>query len=607
MRLSTAPDRDRDAAISVLHAALDAGVTLFDTADAYCWTDEETGHNERLIADALASWRGDRSCLVLATKGGLTRPDGAWAADGRAKHLMAACEASCRALGVSRIPLYQLHAPDPRVPLATSVRALAALKKDGRIDRVGLCNVTVGQIEQARRVVPIDAVQVELSVRKDDAIAGGVVPYCLANGIRVLAYRPLGGTQQRARLSADPTLQRIAERHQATPSEIALAWVTDLSPLITPLPGPTRSDTVVSIARAAAIALTDEDRQELDDRFPHGRSGRAAARHPVSTAAVPAAGEIVMIMGLPGAGKSTLAATYVGRGYLRFNRDESGGSLKALIPRLEQATAMGHSRFVLDNTYITRKSRTPVIAAAGRLGLAVHGIWLATSIEDAQVNAVSRIVRRYGRLLTPEESKKIVKSDVAAFGPTAQFRCQRELESPDPSEGFSSLDTVPFARIRDASFDQRALIVWCDGILWRSRAGERTPRDPDDVELAGGARAVLQRFRDEGWIVLGMSWQPEIAEGQRSREDVEAAIRRLQSALDVPIDVDYCPHPAGPPICWCRKPLPGLGVAFVHRYRLDPARCLYVGDGSQDPGFARRLGFQYRQAETFFASDLQID
>jgi aryl-alcohol dehydrogenase-like predicted oxidoreductase len=157
MRLSTEPDRDETTAIEVVHAALDAGVTLLDTSDTYGWNDEDRGHNERLIARAISAWRGDRSSIVVATKGGMTRPGGRWVPDGRAKHLAAACEDSCRALGVERIDLYQLHAPDPRVPVATSVRALATLKSEGLIDRIGLCNVTVGQIDEARQIVEIDS------------------------------------------------------------------------------------------------------------------------------------------------------------------------------------------------------------------------------------------------------------------------------------------------------------------------------------------------------------------------------------------------------------------------------------------------------------------
>ena len=213
MRLSTEPDRNESTAIATLHAALDAGVTLLDTADSYCRDETERGHNERLIARALATWAGDRSRVTVATKGGIIRPDGRWQPDGRARHLIAACEASCRALGVDRIPLYQLHSPDPRVPLATSVRALAALKRDGRVGAIGLCNVTVGQIEEARRIAEIDTIQVELSLWHDEHFLSGVASYCLEHRLRLLAYRPLGGRKSLARTAANPVLNAIAARH----------------------------------------------------------------------------------------------------------------------------------------------------------------------------------------------------------------------------------------------------------------------------------------------------------------------------------------------------------------------------------------------------------
>ena len=212
MRLSTEPDRDDDRSVEVLHAAFDAGVTLLDTADAYCLDERDIGHNERLIARALSTWPGDRSRITIATKGGMTRPEGRWEPDGRAKHLRAACERSCRALGVDRIALYQLHAPDPRTPLSTSVRALAALKRDGLIAGIGLCNVTVGQIEEARRITEIDSVQVELSVWNDAAILSGVARIASRTACGCSpTVRSAGGVRTRARriircCSASPPL-----------------------------------------------------------------------------------------------------------------------------------------------------------------------------------------------------------------------------------------------------------------------------------------------------------------------------------------------------------------------------------------------------------------
>jgi aryl-alcohol dehydrogenase-like predicted oxidoreductase/histidinol phosphatase-like enzyme/adenylate kinase family enzyme len=599
MRLSTEPDRDEEHGVALLHAALDAGITLLDTADAYCWDDSERGHNERLIARALATWSGDRSRIQVATKGGLTRPNGGWAADGRARHLVAACEASCRALGVERIPLYQLHAPDPRTPLATSVRALASLKHDGLVDAIGLCNVTVGQIEDARRIVEIAAVQVELSIWHDDAVLSGVVDYCVTHRLRLLAHRPLGGPARRHRTRTDGMLAAIAERHGATSFEVALAWLLDLSDVVVPIPGATRIESAQSIARAHLIALTDLDRAQLDERFPAGRGFRASAIH-ATRAPLRPDGEVVLVMGLPAAGKSTFAETLVAQGYRRLNRDDTGGTLRGLLPALDDVLAAGATRIVLDNTYVSRKSRAAVIRAAAARDFPVRCIWLSTSVEDAQTNAVTRILSRYGRLPGEEELKALRKDDIAALLPMVQFRYQRELEPPDAAEGFSRIDIVPFERRHDPAWVNRALIVWCDGVLLRSRSGQRVPLTPDDVEVWSGRAQVLRRYVEAGWRLLGMAWQPEIAQGTQTPRGADAVFARMNDLLGLQLDVAYCPHAAGPPTCWCRKPLPGLGVLFIHRYQLDPAQCTYVGAGPQDPGFARKLGFTYQDANDFF-------
>ena len=614
MRLSTARDRDDTRSIDVVHAALGAGATFLDTADAYCWDENDTGHNERLIAQALAAWSGDRSRIVVATKGGLTRPNGEWIPDGRARHLAAACDASRRALGVERIQLYQLHAPDPRVGLSTSVRALAALKRDGLVDEVGLCNVTVGQIEEASRITEIAAVQVELSVWHDDNVLSGVVEYCLTNGIRLIAHRPLGGPQRHRRMQSEAVLRAIASRHGVTPADIALAWLSDLSHLIVPIPGATRVETAAAVARWQRVAFSDEDRAKLDDRFPHGSLlRRRSAEHirrgddgppeppakpeavaprtaAADTSVAPASGEVVIIMGLPGAGKSTAARAFVEQGYARLNRDDDGGSLRDLVPALDRLIESGASRVVLDNTYVSRKSRATVLQAAAKRGLPVRCVWLSTSVEDAQVNAVARMVAKFGRLLGPEEMRKTVKHDVSAFGPAVQFRYQRELEPPSPSEGFSSIETIAFARLPDASFTNRALIVWCDGAVRQALSAR--PAE---------AREFLQRHAAQGWRLLGLGWQPGIADQTVTVEEADAGYARMKRELGVEMDILYCPHGAGPPVCWCRKPLPGLGVVFIQRYRLDPGQCIYVGGGPQDRLFARRLGFQYRDAAELFA------
>ncbi len=629
MRLSTeretsAGPRDESRAVEVLHAAFDGGVTLLDTADAYCLDDSEVGHNERLIADALQTWNGDRRRILVATKGGLTRPGGAWVPDGRGRHLRAACEASLRALGLERIHLYQLHAVDPRTPLATSVRALAALKNDRLIEHVGLCNVNVGQIEEARRITEIASVQVELSPWHDTNLLNGVVQYCVAHRIQLLAYRPLGGVRNRRRVLFNPALLEVSARHAATAPGIALAWLADLSDAIVPLPGPTKLETVRSLIRWSNIQLTDEDRARLDSEFPSRRAVQQVARAITAggpeglplpntvrsggSSPLPAAtrqGEVVLVMGLPAAGKSTIARALVEQGYTRLNRDETGGTLRDLLPRLERVVAEGSSRVVLDNTYVSRASRALVVQAANTLGLPVRCLWLSTTVEDAQVNAASRMVSEYGRLLEPDEMRRIAKRDISAFAPGVQFRHQRELEPPSPAEGFSQIETVAFERTRDLSMTNRALIVWCDDVLMRSKSGGHAPSSVEDADVLVDRGAILRRYRNDGWRLLGLAWRPEIADQTLTIDQVRAGFARMQELLGVSIEVLYCPHGAGPPICWCRKPLPGLGVVFIQRYHLDPPQCIYVGDGPQDPGFARRLGFQYCDVQGFFGGSLQ--
>jgi histidinol phosphatase-like enzyme len=257
------------------------------------------------------------------------------------------------------------------------------------------------------------------------------------------------------------------------------------------------------------------------------------------------------------------------------------------------------ARIVLDNTYLSRASRGPVIAAAAEHGRAVKGVWLDTPVEDAQVNAVWRMIRAHGRLLSPTELAAGRAPE--AIAPTAVFRALRDVELPQIAEGFAHLDVVPFERERNPAHTDRAVILWCDGVLRRSRSGLARPSSADDVEAIESHRETLAHYQLQGWRLLAMSWEPEIAERDRSAVDVERGFARLRQRFGLDIEFHYCPHGGGPPACWCRKPLPGLGVLVVDRHRLDPRACIYVGATPQDPPFARRLGFQYRDVSEFFA------
>jgi aryl-alcohol dehydrogenase-like predicted oxidoreductase len=263
MPLSLAGRPDEVRALRTIHAALDAGVTLIDTADAYCLGGSEVGHNERLVAKALASWPGGGDGVLVATKGGHTRPGREWGLDGRPEYLRGACEASLRALGVEAIGLYQFHRPDPKVPFAESVGALAELRAAGKVRMVGLSNVGVDQIEQARRIVEVASVQNELSPRFRRS--EGELAWCAAHGIAFLPWSPLGGIGRGGLLGQrHAAFAEVAGRHGVSPQQVALAWELAKAPVVIPIPGARRPETIADSAAAASLRLDDDDRRRLD-------------------------------------------------------------------------------------------------------------------------------------------------------------------------------------------------------------------------------------------------------------------------------------------------------------------------------------------------------
>ena len=250
--------------LRVIHAVLDAGVTLLDTANVYCLDDDDIGHNERLFAKALDSWPGSLEGVVVATKGGMTRPGGQWGYDGHPDHLHHACEQSLRALGVECIDLYQFHTPDPSVPFADSVGAFARLRDEGKIRWVGLSNVTVEQIEEARSIAPVATVQNRLNPFFREAVETGVVQHCAEHGIGFLAYSPVGGGRLHKKLPSHPVVGPIAERLGASTHAVVQAWVLAQGPNVIPIPGARSVEHALDSVNAETLELTPEDLAAID-------------------------------------------------------------------------------------------------------------------------------------------------------------------------------------------------------------------------------------------------------------------------------------------------------------------------------------------------------
>lgn len=586
------------AGATVITAALRAGTQLLDTAEAYHEDGGKPGDNERAVAAALGRWQGNRESVVVATKGGMTRRGRRWIPDGRAKSLRSSCERSLESLGMPAHDLYLLHAPDPKVAIETSVRALSEIRKAGLATRIGVCNVNHEQLERAIAVAEIDAVEVAINPFQLDSIEGGVVEFCRDHSIDVIVHSPLGGPKQAKRLAKHAALAEVAEKLGITAIELALAWIASLDAPVVAIPSTSRFDNAATLISGQSLVLDPAIRAEIgkalevDDLLSTPRAERRArsARN----------GDVVIIMGSPGSGKSTAARELTERGYLRLNRDKRGGTLSSLIAPLREALASGRRNVVLDNTYASRAARNRIIETAWRGGASCRCVWIDTSLEDAQINAVTRMIRAHGTLPTPEEIESLGRKAAIFLPPSALFRFRRELEPPRQDEGFESLDRLPFDRQRPASHTGRALVVEVDGVLRTTKSGGPRPLHVSDLDVLPGRRETLRRYANEGWIISAISWQPEIGSGKLDRAVADACFVATFERLGIKTSVSVCPHVAGPPKCWCRKPLPGLGVELIERHSIDVSRSLMVGRNSTDELFANRLGFDYRDADSFF-------
>lgn len=251
-------------AIATIHAALDAGVTLIDTADVYCLDDRDIGHNERLIGKAL---KGRTEKVIVATKGGLERPKGAWTRNAAPAHLEAACEASLKALGVDAIDVYQLHAPDDDVPFADSVGALASLREKGKIRHVGLSNVDVSELEAALNIVPIVSVQNRWNPRHRAPEQDGVLAACEKHGVAFLPYSPFGGATGAKGLAGVGDLATEAGKRGVSAHRLVVAWMLAKSPVVIPIPGARRAASIQDCAAATSLHLSADDIAAIERSF----------------------------------------------------------------------------------------------------------------------------------------------------------------------------------------------------------------------------------------------------------------------------------------------------------------------------------------------------
>ncbi len=260
MPMSVAGRPDEARSLETLKAALDAGVDFIDTANVYCLDDSDIGHNERLIAKAVKG----RKDVLVATKGGLARPGGAWTNDARPKFLRESVEKSLKALGVEAIGLYQLHAPDSKVPLEDSMGELKRLKDEGKLRHVGVSNFDADELKRALKVVRVESVQNRCNPFDSGDYTDGLLALCEKEGLTYLPYSVVGGHRGQLKVGDHPLLRELGGKYGASPYALTVAWHLAKSPAVLPIPGASKPASIRDSASAAGLALDPADVKRID-------------------------------------------------------------------------------------------------------------------------------------------------------------------------------------------------------------------------------------------------------------------------------------------------------------------------------------------------------
>lgn len=263
MPLSISGRPSEENALEVIKASLDNGVTFIDTANVYCLDDNDIGHNEKLIAKALKKLSPSEN-IIVATKGGLIRPDGRWETKGTPTFLKQSAEKSLQSLGVEQIFLYQLHAPDSDVPFAESVEALKELKDEGKIKHVGLSNVSVEQLKEAIEIVDIQSVQNRCGAFCQRDLKNGLVRFCEDNNITYIPYSPVGGGSRHQNFMTHEVLKNLSNKYETSPYCVVLAWLLGHGEKIIPIPGASKIHSATDSPKAIQISLTKDDMELMN-------------------------------------------------------------------------------------------------------------------------------------------------------------------------------------------------------------------------------------------------------------------------------------------------------------------------------------------------------
>lgn len=307
---------------------------------------------------------------------------------------------------------------------------------------------------------------------------------------------------------------------------------------------------------------------------------------------------VVMVCGYPASGKSTITKKLITAEVVVLNRDTIGGTIAGLLPKLEQHLK-DKDDVILDNLFPTIEVRKPFIDLCKKYDTSISCHLMGTSIEDAQFNVVQRAIDLVGEFPTPEVIKKAKHTNI--FPPTVLFKYKKEFQKPTVEEGFYKVDVHKFERQINPEFTNKALIVDYDGTLRECIGGnEKFPVNKSQIEIKPNRTKVLEEYKKKGYRLLGVSNQSGVHKGELTAETASELFEHTNKLLGVDIEYRFCPHQSAPISCYCRKPMPGIFVEFMLKYKLNPKECIFVGDMTTDETFAKRAGIQYVDQAEFF-------
>lgn len=307
--------------------------------------------------------------------------------------------------------------------------------------------------------------------------------------------------------------------------------------------------------------------------------------------------DLVMIIGPTSTGKSTIAQNYVNRGYQRINRDTIGGKTEGLLSYVKNAF-QENKNIVLDNTHLTPDKRIPFLDIAKKFKAKARCFVMNTKIEDAQFNFCLRTIQS-GIDICDMEAINASKSP-NVFPPHVIFSHFKDFSYPSLEEGFDEIINVDFQRKLPEDFINKAIFLDFDNTIRTTKSGEFSPKTTGDILIMENRKETLQKYVSDGYILCGVSNQSQVHKGFISYEKAKECYDETVKLLGLNIGYRFCHHQSNPISCWCRKPMPGIGVYFINKYKLDPNRCIMVGDMKTDETFAKRCGFKFENAESFF-------